>query len=107
MLPYMTPSLERMGNQACTHCWPSLQQCWARWPAALTTHGTARARSHHSPLGLLQTASKKLDVETPQQKAPRHRAVVRFMTAEVAARAVRNLHGQYLLNTPVAIRLIH
>ena len=56
---------------------------------------------------LVQTGDKKLVTETSPHKQPRHRAVVRFISAEIAARAVRELHGQYLLNTPVAMRLIH
>ena len=55
----------------------------------------------------LQVGDKKPNLDGSAKKEPRHRAVYRFTTAEVAASAIRALHGQYLLNKPVGMRIIN
>ena len=55
----------------------------------------------------IQVGSKQLNPEGHTPKEARHRAVFRFASPEIAASAVRHLHGQYLLNCAVTMRLIH
>ena len=55
----------------------------------------------------MQAAMKIKTLDGIREKEPRHRAVYRFETAEVASAAVRSLHGQFMLNNPVSMRVIH
>lgn len=56
---------------------------------------------------VMQVGDKKPNLDGSARKGPRHRAVYRFTNAEVAASAIRALHGQYLLNNPVTMRIIN